>query len=92
MICPYCEKERLKVDSWGSVDNEFDYSCVVCNLESINWMQGKPKHAPYNNPELDRDFKREMAVDNSGFHNHLKTIAERKEDLAKGIWLERNNR
>lgn len=80
MICPYCEKERKEINSWGSIDNRFDYACNVCNLEYSNWLSGKPKHAPYGNPRLDKEVKEELERDKKNrdteWPSHLKTIAE----------------
>lgn len=81
--CPYCQKERDQVNLFGSVDDEFSYSCVVCNLEFLNWLSGKEKHDPYLNPSLQKAFERELKRDRDQddvpWKSHLKTIAERSE-------------
>ena len=81
--CPYCEKKRDTVSLWGSIDNEFDYCCYVCNLESGNWMEGKDKHSLYGNPDCDKSVKEALKRDRDNndiqWRPNLKTIAERCE-------------
>ena len=82
-ICPYCEKERSEISLYGSIDNDFDYSCTVCNLEYINWLHNKSKHSPYENARLQKEVERELKNDkknnDSEWRPHLKTIAERSQ-------------
>lgn len=83
MKCPYCEKEREEVDSFGSIDNDFSFSCIVCNLEYVNWKSNKAKDSPYENPKCQKEL--ELALEHDRNNNdvawkpHLKTIAERSE-------------
>jgi hypothetical protein len=81
--CPYCEKERAEVNSFGSIDNEFDYSCAVCNLEYLNWREGEEKHTPYKNERMNKAFEVARETDRKNneiaWKPHLKTIAERSE-------------
>lgn len=41
MICPYCEQEKKEVNSYGSIDNRFDYACSSCNKLYVDWLEGK---------------------------------------------------
>ena len=88
MICHYCEKDRVELNLYGSIDNDFDYSCIVCNLEYLNWYEGNDKHTPYNNDRLDKAVKVALAKDkldnNTEWKPHLKTIAERSEIFQPG--------
>ncbi len=81
MKCLYCEKERNEVSFAMSIDNDFDYSCIVCNLEYTNWMEGKDKHDPYNNPRCQSAVEVALKHDKNNndleWRSHLKTIAER---------------
>lgn len=82
-VCPYCEKERREISSYGSIDNDFAYSCTVCNLEYINWIHNESKHSPYENARLQKEVERELEHDkknnDSEWRPNLKTIAERSQ-------------
>lgn len=81
--CPYCEKVREEVNSFGSIDTEFDYACAVCSLEYLNWKAGEEKHTPYKNERLNKAFEATREADRRNneaeWKSHLKTIAERSE-------------
>ena len=83
MKCRYCEKERSEVNIAVSIDNDFDYSCMVCNLEYINWKEGKDKHDPYYNPKCQKAVEVALKHDKNNndymWRLDLKTIAERAE-------------
>lgn len=81
--CPYCEKERKEVNFAMNIDNDFSYSCIVCNLEYINWRDNKAINSPYANLKCQKELELALKHDkdnNDYFWNlHLKTITERSE-------------
>jgi hypothetical protein len=88
--CPYCEKKREQVNCAMSIDNEFDYCCVVCNLEYLSW-NGKTMHnevyTEYKNNKLIRRYEEALRSDkknnDAAWKPHLKTITERSEIYAR---------
>lgn len=83
--CPYCEKKRERVDCAMSIDNEFDYCCVVCNLEYLNWKNGNQNK--YTSKKLIKRHSDALRSDKKNndieWKSHLKTIAERSEIYAR---------
>ncbi len=82
VTCPYCEKERSEVNLYGSIDNDFEYCCVVCNLEYINWLHDRNDNH-YGNARVQKELELVLEHDkknnDSSWKSHLKTIAERSE-------------
>jgi hypothetical protein len=80
IVCPYCEKKRERVNCAMSIDNDFDYSCVVCNLEYLSW-RSNGKQNKYTSKKLLSRYNEALRSDeknnDSEWRPHLKTIAER---------------
>ncbi len=83
MICPYCEKERDAVNCAGVIDDDFSYSCIVCNLEFVNWLTGAWKHKPYESKMLqnavDKMLNQDKENQDEEWRPNLKTIAFRSQ-------------